>query len=512
MQVESLAVALRKRSNMEAIDLGFALARQWFIKLWCVWVISALPVFLITAPITLYADPFIASLVFIFFWWLKPLYEQPILFILSRQLFSEPVTLSYVLNNYFQIIKPQLAAVLLWRRLSLSRSFNNPVAMLEGLTGKKRNARLAVLHAQQSNSSQLLTFICVNLELLFYLAILVFFFMLAPSELIEENFIEIIESENVSLNLLINFSYFISISIIAPFYVAAGFSLYITRRTKLEGWDIELAFKQMDNRIALNIPARKILGNLNIIYIAASLCLISIIDVNKSVYASQEITIESSKELIEKTLDHEDFGKASKKKQWVYIGHTEENPDEPPEWLTKFLKWLFGDTFTKNSSIGLQVFEILIWLGVTLLIIWLLRKYASWTKWINIKPKPIDSNEKCIPNKIMGMEVTRQSLPKDIPKEFNKLLNQKRCREALSLLYRASLSRIIHQGDIDIPSSATEQECSLLVSQVRSLNEANYFKSLTHTWVLLAYGNQIPSEDILLQLREDWSVYYGSSV
>ncbi len=39
----------------------------------------------------------------------------------------------------------------------------------------------------------------------------------------------------------------IALSIIEPLYVAAGFTLYLNRRTHLEAWDIELAFRSIAN-------------------------------------------------------------------------------------------------------------------------------------------------------------------------------------------------------------------------------------------------------------------------
>ena len=37
--------------------------------------------------------------------------------------------------------------------------------------------------------------------------------------------------------------------IVEPFYVACGFTLYLQRRTILEGWDIELRFRQLTERV-----------------------------------------------------------------------------------------------------------------------------------------------------------------------------------------------------------------------------------------------------------------------
>jgi hypothetical protein len=43
--------------------------------------------------------------------------------------------------------------------------------------------------------------------------------------------------------------YAAAIAIVEPFYVAAGFALYLNRRTLLEGWDLELAFRRLAARL-----------------------------------------------------------------------------------------------------------------------------------------------------------------------------------------------------------------------------------------------------------------------
>ncbi|MCU7958847.1 MAG: hypothetical protein KZQ58_02400 [gamma proteobacterium symbiont of Bathyaustriella thionipta] len=45
------------------------------------------------------------------------------------------------------------------------------------------------------------------------------------------------------------FCYQAAVFLLEPFYVAAGFSLYLNRRTLLEAWDLELAFRKMSQRI-----------------------------------------------------------------------------------------------------------------------------------------------------------------------------------------------------------------------------------------------------------------------
>jgi len=521
MKVEDLAIKLRKRSYWEAIDLGFALSRQWFFRLWGAWLIGALPVFVLVMTIIYISDnENIQSFIFILFWWCKPLYEQPLLHILSRQLFSEPVTLRDVCKNYFKVIKTQLPALLLWRRLSLSRSFNNPVAMLENLKGKQRRKRLRVLHSQQSSASQWLTIVCLHLEFILYLSSLAFMYALVPSELNNGLTLwELIGEESKTLLFITNITYFIAISIIAPMYVAAGFALYITRRVKLEGWDIELAFKRMKNRLESqsHSPAQNnnkpSSSSLACIPLLMGL-LVASFSPNPS-YAENynNLTLEESKSKIEQVLQQEDFGESITNHKWTYIGSDrdkdEEKKEDSSKWLEDLLEKMFKNLFGSDPSSALKIFEIIIWLVVAGLIVWLVNKYSHWLSWINMPSRAKQKNHS-IPNKILGMEMNKESLPDDVLTTFSDLINAKQYREALSLLYRATLSAIVHRGDIEIPSSATEQECSNMVAHKRGENESKFFKSLTHAWIMLAYADREPSLETLSSLRDGWSKHYLS--
>ncbi|PCH61271.1 MAG: hypothetical protein COC05_01660 [Gammaproteobacteria bacterium] len=519
MNIDSLTVTLRKRSPSEAIDLGFAMARQWFFQLWGIWFIAAFPVFIVVACVSWYIDIWYG---FILFWWLKPLYEQPLLYILSRQIFSEQVSVRSVFQNYWKIIKPQLPALLLWRRLSLSRSFNNPVGMLENLNGKPRRKRLNVLHSHQSNASQWLAIVCVHLEVLLQVAIMAFFYMLIPSELISENFTVFFASEGQSFGLIGNIAYFIGLSIMAPFYVAAGFALYITRRTALEGWDIELAFKGLKNRLSRTLSNKYASKPDNKLASKSAIACISLLAVfliaalpAQQLFAADTIVPQSAKATIEQVLEHKDFGEKTKTKQWVYVGGgIEQEESEMPQWLEDFIEWLFGnDSDSENDTTHLfQLFEILLWAVLIGLIVWLVIRYAHILPWVDLSFRKEKKDVYVAPETIMGMDVTPESIPDNVLEVVSGLFAEKRYREAMALLYRASLALVIRRGDVEIPISATEQECSQLIRQKRSEDEAVYFDKLTRTWVLLAYGNTLPSDQTFSELCQDWLALYGEQV
>jgi hypothetical protein len=51
-------------------------------------------------------------------------------------------------------------------------------------------------------------------------------------------------------------AYLAAVALVEPAYVAAGFALYLGRRTVLEGWDIELEFRRLSDRIEGRVEGR----------------------------------------------------------------------------------------------------------------------------------------------------------------------------------------------------------------------------------------------------------------
>jgi hypothetical protein len=145
VDLSKVAVAVRPRTPWEGIDLGFSMARQWFLPLWLLWWVSALPLYLLLW--LLLADH--PGWLLLLLWWCKPLYEPPLLYWCSRAVFGERLPLRQVFPHWWAILRPQLLPSLLWRRLSGARSFHYPVALLEGKQGAERRERLRVLGRRQ---------------------------------------------------------------------------------------------------------------------------------------------------------------------------------------------------------------------------------------------------------------------------------------------------------------------------------------------------------------------------
>lgn len=245
MDLGKLVIDPRIRSSWEALDLGIVLARQHWRLLALAWFIPSSIVFVFSTLI-FWQYPWLPMLLV---WWLKPLWDSVVMVILSRSLFSDSLSVREALFLAFKSMGKEIFAWLSWRRLAPTRSLDLPITLLERLSGKARSARLHILHLRAASAGFWLTIVCVHIEAIIYLGVLSFLPLMVP-ETIEFDFWSFLVSENRAVTIGTGVLVYISMVVVAPFYVASGFALYISRRIELEGWDIEIAFRRLADRSA----------------------------------------------------------------------------------------------------------------------------------------------------------------------------------------------------------------------------------------------------------------------
>lgn len=499
MQIEKMTTVLRPRNNWEAVDLGFFMANHWFLQLWLLWMMTALPVF-VMSQLFFYNYPDFAI---VLIWWLKPVYELPLLYFLSRVLFGEYLRITTIRKNYFRIIKSLFLPLLTWRRFSLSRSFNNPVQMLEELTGRDRQNRLRVLNYKTNNVGQWLTVICVHFELFLYFSVIGLIIILVPNNVHWFDWSLLFAEESAHYQIITSLIYFLVMSLVAPFYTAAGFSLYLARRTDLEGWDIELGFRKLVNRLRSNI---KLNPAFMILLVVCFSC------IPMQFVHSQTADNEKAASIIKEVVNRDDFGEVKIRHAWKQRKQAKEEEDKwnIPGFIKDFLaavgkmfSWI-GNLFSNGAGL----FEALLWIAVTVLLILLLLRLHIWSRWL-ARPGSSRKTGKKTPARLFGLDVQADALPADILAQVQKLIAQGELRAAVSLLYRASLIKLIHLYQLDIPESATEGECLQIVRKNRPESESSFFHHMTLVWLRLAYAHELPASNDLYDLSREWQNYYG---
>ena len=491
MELEKISTVVRPRSQWEAIDLGFLMARQWFFPLLKVWLVLTLPLFIILHGI-LFTYPWAPILVI---WWLKPLWERALLHIVSRALFSEVPTLRQTLSAFPKLAAKQWFMALTFRRLSLSRSMNLPVEQLENLSGTDRAKRLKTLHGTRGTGAGWLLFICVHIEAVLPLACMILISLFIPSE-VDIEWFNLFVNNNYASIVIWNILFYFSMAVIAPFYVTAGFSLYINRRIWLEGWNIEIAFRRLSQRIKNNHS----LVNLAVILIAGTL---TITTPDTAIASETNLTPHEAKQTIETILAGEEFHnkKTIRALDLDFDWDDDDNDDifrEDASPLQSFTLWI-------SENI-----RVILWVIFLTLAVYIIYKYREWLMQFSQYEGANKNSQSDIPPSVLfGMKVDKESLPQDVISNVESLWNQQQFRAAYSLLYRATLQRLMEHHQIKFKEGNTEEECKKLVIKHVPAELGNFFSEMTLHWQRLAYAHSVIDSDKMVHLCSEWRKFFN---
>lgn len=500
MNVEKIAIKLRPRNSWEAIDIGFLLARRWYLPLCALWAVPATGALLAALVLGFCLPGETAKWGLVLFWVFKPLAEPPLLRWVAKRLFGSHDSLRTTLAES----RSDLSVLRLWElaliRFSPFRIFSLPVLLLENLKGKRKKERLALLR-ESSDTVILLSFACFFIELVLTFSLMVLIFWFIPEEL---RWVDLGTFIFHAENWVLLVSYCISCLTIAPLFICAGFMMYISRRVELEAWDIEIGFRKIRQRLTnrKNRSGHQVLGLILLAFFSCQLL---------PPCSATELHPEESKTRIETVLRDKEFGQQVTKYRWV-LKPTQNIETEKSPWAdfwSAFFRFL-GGIFESFSTLLARYGIFLIWCSAGAIVAYLLYRYVITRQLFNLD-KGTRGTARPSPQMMFGLDIRPESLPGDIRLACLGLLDAGKKREALSLMYRATLSRLADRDMLDIRSSSTERECCLAVRKNRPAQEAVYFEELTTLWVLFAYGHHEPEEGNCRHLLDGWQCHYGSS-
>ena len=498
MDLSRISAEVRPRNSWESIDLGFKMARQWYRPLFLLWLAVTLPFFIVLQWVFL-EDGLWAYLAI---WWLKPIWERLLLQYLSHRLFSEELKLFDQLKSFPSLIKRQWFQSLVWRRLSATRSFDLPVLQLEGLGGDERARRLGLLHRSSGSAAFWLTTVCLHIEAILSIGLAALVYLLIPAQM-DIEWLDLMASSDIAIQLLTNVGSYIAMAVVAPFYVAGGFSLYLNRRTELEGWDIELAFRRLlQRKDTQKYRSGSSMTAVLMALVFLSSCLLSPDTIADELKSDKE----RSRQVIQEVLDGDDFHVVEVQEvpkfimdwEWDWDFEEPEGRYKTPGWLKSLLFWL-----AKSA-------EMLLWVLVALLVVFLLFRYREWLQQV-VVGLSTDRQDKAPlpPSSLFGLELNADTLP-ELPADMARdLWEQGRYRESVSLLYRASLHRLIVGHQLEFHDGNTEGECISIVDKHLPGPIADNFVRLTRCWQLVAYAGSWPDSNEMNQLFDQWPKFFG---
>ena len=489
MNLDKLQVNACIRSGWQAVDLGLLMAQAWWRRLYLASLLPLLPLTFVLLVVFSQSPLWVLLII----WWLKPFWERLPLFIASRMLFDEEPAIWVKMKT---LPLNDILPWLLWRRFSVQRAFNNPVTVLEDLKSAPRRQRLRVLHGKYSDVALSNQFVCFCAELLLAFGIVLMVDFFTPDTL-GASYYDTFGDLTLTGEWVYTLSGIAAITLVMPFHTMAGFALYLNRRIELEAWDIEISFRNIANR--KQSAATRTAGLAVTIFFAGLLTLAA----PGTADAATEHDRASVAQLIESVLQGEDFGRERTIRKWRFKDWNEaEEADETfPDWIIDIIEWweenIEWSDGVSSTAAWLKLILVIAFAG---LVLYLLRRFRGPLSRL-IRRTP----EEEAPQVLFGLDVTPQSLPVDVPAQVMRIWGEGGYRESLSLLYRASLSRLIDRYELAFRASHTEAECAALVKACGVDSLSDYFWQLTNVWRRLAYGHQKPATEVIQGLCDGWT-------
>jgi len=491
MELEKASARLAPRSPWQAADLGTQFYRHWAGSITGVWLLfTAVPYTLLLALAA--ADNSLWPL--FVFWWLKPLWERPLLAFYSHALFGETLTLKALLKRWRGYALPGLAGQLTWRRLSPMRSFNACVWQLEQVKGETASQRLKVLNSYPSNRAGMLTLLVLHLEQFMAFGLMALLYTLVPWQFNLELSDWFYDQSGLQLAIS-GLCFYLVLCVTEPLYVACGFSLYLNKRTWLEGWDLQLGLTRLGER---RRAAKNVIGALLIFM------LVPFMEPAHAEPSASDTTTSEQQQVIE-LLASPAFMPLEERTERQWINRDNSDAESWMETLWRFLFENLDNDETDSSSSPLNIPDALLWA-----IFWTL--FVALALWLIIKIANQfglrghrTSKRPMIPTHVAGLDIRQRSLPKNLNRAVEEALKTGDIRAALAVLMRAALAGVLARYPVALAAGSTEQQC------LRTLQQQHgdplpiaYLQRLTQAWIRTAWAHRPVSDEQVRTLAQHW--------
>jgi len=510
VRIDALTVTLRPRTSWEAIELGMALTRRYAKVIWASWLAFTFPVLLLAHGVGWALHRWwIAGLLM---WWLKPLFDRVPLYVLSRATFGDIPSLRQTLLAQRRWSGRWMWSYLTVRRLGPVRALYLPVDLLEGSTAERARLRRQEVGSSIYGISFLMTLMCCLFSVVLQVGLVGAALLFIPNVYVSEVFQHASAVLKASpwwlLIIIINVTYWLVMSLIEPFYVGAGFGLYINRRTQLEAWDIELVFRRLRTRLTQ----------------AASLliCLLTlalaIAPTSARAYAKTQSTTTEPTDMQqifgEQKADGAAFQRAA---EHAYADPTLNPKQKIVSWKPRHpapekeaeMPPYQGPDLSGLGSLVAVTGKLLLWGLLAALVIALALTAKRWLPWFRdgLPREAARENEAVLRSE--APEIA--PLPDNVPVAIRRMWYGGRRREALALFYRATVDTMVAQTHVMLVPGATEAECLRASRKLAVSEDRDAFARVVRMWQYAAYAQTFPSteafESLLVELmqRFAWS-------
>jgi hypothetical protein len=460
------------------MDLGIAMVRTGWRSLWSAWLAVYAPAAL-ALGLAFRDEPWIGALLL---WWAKPVFDRFALHILSRSVFGEAARLRDTLGGWREILRPGVLASLTTQRLNPARSFVLPVWQLERQSGTAAAQRRGVLQRRAWAYAAWLTVICVHFETAVLLSAGSVLDLFVParadagfdaSDLFSgASWLAAWTSADTAL-------YALAVSAVEPFYVAAGFSLYLDRRMRLEGWDIEVALRRLASRLG-KVGAIVLAG---LVFSSALFC----------APTTAQAAPAAPKQEIAEVLKAPEFQTQRETVTWQYRSGASDKRES-----------IDREFWTAVAKVLAQAAQFLGWAALGMLVI--------VSIWFAQRLLPAAADATAPAPALAGPVAKRRAegpgLPADPAAAALLLAREGRVREALSLLYRGALAAMSGGNGAGVASGDTESDCLRRSAGALAGPTYAYFGELVACWQRAAYSAAPPDAERVIALCIAWPRHF----
>jgi len=458
-------LALGYKDFREAADTGLLLWRKNFFSF-----ISLFAIPFWICAFTLRLIPGLAPYwSWLIIWLLKPLFDRPVLHIISVRFFEKNADMKRLRQGLGKSLRRGLLGDLLWRRFSPFRSAMMPVRVLEQnpKSGKLMSQRKKLLKKGGVSYCFLLTLWGVAVEAALFLGIILF--LVIMSELFMEGFASTMWQSLRDSEIYLYAIYCFNYLLVEPVYVCMGFSLYINSRIEVEGWDIEIIFRDFAEKLK---NKSKNAASIVLFLLFLLLPLKTFADNNEPPAADVPL------ETLQAIYDSDDFG------------------GEKDTWGIRLKKPVKDINIPSPRLDGVReafafVFRLIIIAAIAALVVFLLY-YLRKFKW--------DRGGGADRPYLTPLQKNREENPALLLEKALRFYEQGDTRLAWGYCTAAAILSWPFYRGLAFPPNATESDCANMVSSMTAnaansqitSEEAKVFGELIKNWVYLAYAQRLP--------------------
>ncbi len=484
MRLADLQAELRPRSWWEAMELGLALLRRDWVPAVGSWLALALPAWLAVSWL-LWDHPLWALGLL---WWAEVLWDLALLHVLGRALFGPTPTVGATLRAWPGLVRSQLLTAGLRYRLGPAQAPRLPVLLLEDLPPARRGRRMRELLLGLYAPSLALSLLTVlmRLNLLLAAAVLAGWFTSQPLPMPDAELIGPLPSW---FQLAAFAALLASSAIVRPVEVAAAFGLYLARRTEAEGWDIELRFRRLADRLR---------GGAGV-----AVLLLVVLLVPQPSRAQDAVPAE----VIQQVLQHEDFDTTHTRTRWVPRQRAPEpqpaavpqDHSHPQDHAQRAEPLTLPST--PLDAVVATALEVSLWTGLVLLLAWVAWEVIRRGRGASMGPTATGAVTHRAQARA-GVVPDPRSVARPVDRA-RQLWRDGQGAAALGLLYTTSVQALLAAG-LRVPDGATEGEVLRLARRRLPEPARGYLQRLVRAWQDQAYAHRPPDDEAFEGFLADW--------